>query len=1427
MQLEARGEPQLSIKLGHSADPVVDGCFLPLLLADQAELSLSGLLRLIERLDATAELTLGPEGCRIPLALGPATLALELDPKAQIALLLRLDPGTPNARLARAVISCAPALELASPLASLRELLFSSGWIRSAVERLRATLPPQLMPIIESVGMSTDSIVGLEISEVALEANDEADRLELRISGALRLFGQLSLPLERLKVPAALLPNLSPSLAELVTQLQQFARDAELEKRGPKLETNALGAATDYLERARFALKTQARLPELQLEASAPDGIQTTLQATLTEPLIASARGELRRPKGQRTLQHEASLELRAAKRTAQFGIQGHLPTRVRDAGDPTVATDGRDAPRMTLSLAAGSQLPDMQLRVQRRHPLLDGQATGALDLTEIEVAADTSVEWCAGQPRVRCTRPVSASGRIGPLSTIAIDEGEAKLTSAFHGSVRFDANQRPDGWQLNGQIEASAETELQAHVTPIPELSLHDGLLAGGARTGVEATIQLQIGAEGARYSVDLAGSRVALRLLESRLRLDACALQLPLDTRLDGSVQCGGISAEGLLPWSVDLSWDLQGEPFLLQRCGGTTDADAVSLLTPALRQGTICVHLSDSGRLSFSGAQEGLYGERYFNALIDPASDPLEWYEILASDDAFAHIVAALELVAPAGAELLADVRQLIITTREIARREGVRQPDDLIPRTRMARALSLLLAGHPRLEGELAPMIKQVTDGHGLPLSATRQLLEHELGPAAGGFVVGALLNLFDLVLRPGPAVTMATAAEEPPLCSSGVHAHLLQGLPSAAQIQRIVRSGAPDRATVAQISALAPLLTSAQLDDILQHAHPAQWHADLLDHVHLVRQLKRRIAPLADGYGGIAHAAQPMTIGLFLGRALSITLPAGFSDAALAPPPLLVARCALGPEEIATLLRAGLASTRQGRRCQLNNRLLIELLKEGPAELSSAVLLELGHRSPRALSGLLYALLEQDQHKLAAPLDLPGLIAEKLEIDAPRQVDYLAGGRRARDSYYEDLSHLADHISAGADGYLAIKQHLQQVRHPTAGPLQLKHGHRDLAERACQAIAVADKEASGVGSGRSGRTARRRAGARYDEAFARCAELLRAQPRAVQLDWLRQFWQRSEEALRVLSVVRAHQLDIDHVRHWLAVRSGRERFRSESALLQAVVVALYAFSSDQQQLLADPLVRLLLDPSAGHYDFTLVSCMGLITDGEHGAELEHAYRRLAEQRGIRIVRAATGTGRPLEYNARRIIEAISRCDSPFGIIGYSQGLRQRLARREHPAQRYARAATTTRRAGSTQHALLLGERFRTWCGGNAEVQPCHGRRRTLIEALPGVLFVGGNSNGAPRATRRARCPSLSHLAGGGALDHPGAGARAAPRRPIPRRCTDLIEPNHRGRRSSARGARVHRTRPRRTDRRQPSRHTSSAERCEPRSATRIE
>ncbi len=275
---------------------------------------------------------------------------------------------------------------------------------------------------------------------------------------------------------------------------------------------------------------------------------------------------------------------------------------------------------------------------------------------------------------------------------------------------------------------------------------------------------------------------------------------------------------------------------------------------------------------------------------------------------------------------------------------------------------------------------------------------------------------------------------------------------------------------------------------------------------------------------------------------------------------------------------------------------------------------------------------------------------------------PRLEDYLAGGRWAKLSYYQELSNTAERILIAGQAYVAFRCHLQIAR----PPLQLavkRHRTSPLKkaeDRARKAVERADALGTECGFSSPKSRAETRAISAYRAAFQACAELLDIGGEAFQRRWFKKFWRRNYEALMVLSVVRNAQEGIDSVPRWLETRTGKKLPTSEQGLLETVVEALYYYRKDRAKLLRDPLARLLLDPPEAEYDFTVISAMGVITEGAGGRELEAAYERLFQRRGIRTIRADTATARSLDYNAARIEEAVRQASTPWGTLGYSQG-----------------------------------------------------------------------------------------------------------------------------------------------------------------------
>jgi hypothetical protein len=115
--------------------------------------------------------------------------------------------------------------------------------------------------------------------------------------------------------------------------------------------------------------------------------------------------------------------------------------------------------------------------------------------------------------------------------------------------------------------------------------------------------------------------------------------------------------------------------------------------------------------------------------------------------------------------------------------------------------------------------------------------------------------------------------------------------------------------------------------------------------------------------------------------------------------------------------------------------------------------------------------------------------------------------------------------------------------------------------------------------------------------------------------------------------------------------------------SKQEVIDAIIDTIIYTPRDRERLRRDPLVRLLISNPPGKYNFTIVSAMGVITDGKRGVELQDAFRRLNAKRGVDVVRSDTGTARSPEYNAIKIQDAIESAidlNKPFGLLGYSQG-----------------------------------------------------------------------------------------------------------------------------------------------------------------------
>jgi hypothetical protein len=171
---------------------------------------------------------------------------------------------------------------------------------------------------------------------------------------------------------------------------------------------------------------------------------------------------------------------------------------------------------------------------------------------------------------------------------------------------------------------------------------------------------------------------------------------------------------------------------------------------------------------------------------------------------------------------------------------------------------------------------------------------------------------------------------------------------------------------------------------------------------------------------------------------------------------------------------------------------------------------------------------------------------------------------MAGGRWARQSYYDAIFALASSIFEDAECYMALKFHLQRVRHhkesdPIPQPREEPKGKVDddyidsddhsekLLEAihlARQKIELADRQGNAIIIQLATNEKAIKGGSKYAsaidaylEAFNACARVRDIDKLAFHSDWFREFYQRNYDALMIKSVHDNVIANTDKVRYW--------------------------------------------------------------------------------------------------------------------------------------------------------------------------------------------------------------------------------------------------------------------------------------------------
>lgn len=209
-----------------------------------------------------------------------------------------------------------------------------------------------------------------------------------------------------------------------------------------------------------------------------------------------------------------------------------------------------------------------------------------------------------------------------------------------------------------------------------------------------------------------------------------------------------------------------------------------------------------------------------------------------------------------------------------------------------------------------------------------------------------------------------------------------------------------------------------------------------------------------------------------------------------------------------------------------------------------------------------------ALLELDQSSFRPQhqLDMKVLLESWLPgMRVPRREDYMAGGRWARQSYYQALFSLAKSILEDAECYMAMNSHLQRYRHAKESePIPLPREEQQKVEKdfndgdgdelqsklsdaiqiALNKINYADKKGEKLlpklvsnEKGAKRDKLYKEAIDAYHSAFEACKIVHGLDPQSFSSTWFRLFYQRNYNALMIKSVYDNVIDNVDDVRYW--------------------------------------------------------------------------------------------------------------------------------------------------------------------------------------------------------------------------------------------------------------------------------------------------
>ena len=1114
---------------------------------------------------------------------------------------------------------------------------------------------------IERAEEAVDSLIdGVSLTKLELRCYEHIDGalLHIYVSGQILLNNRMKFPFNSIRVPEFLLPKFYADIPKLLSQFCVEGEIGERIMRGilPIFDTfkgHVEGVAS--LKGPSFLFDTRDN-QRVSVNLEGISGIQFN--------------GKLN---GKRTGEGNLDVSLEAdLSKPHDILVRAEFSTlltdnQIMECGKVFASENG-----LTISMLGTA--PDLKARlvlndvcannihvsVENTNDLLKGSSKSQFTVEKIWLSGNTVLSMDTRQGIVYCDSfNFDSHGNVfsEPEKT-QLDFGKIRICNAG----LLDAPYIMKGWTENGeavftlQLDGGKHVKAEVEIEPIPELGISEPVIHADLQGMLKLSGQARIlkKSEG-RYVVTMDGTQVTANVSSIRAKcgkteLRSNGIQATLNilhSILDGN---------GLGAMNTRLAWDCADRDLDV----GVHD-EWLTLLIPELRKGSLDISVNEIGLIRISGG-DGLYDGHFFNALFNPNEEKAKLLSLLNHEFVGDHFSRIVHLIAPEKAFILDWFFHKLQVFKKKSAEFGFNALKSYIPLPNISRIAASVLFEHGDYYQTMYELIDQAIHGHGVDTEKFEHIIydslkkNEEYSANADSMIIDIRRAIKVLAQFAEPnRFTPPEVTHDVALCEDITYVDDYGKLPKAEDFytySKNLKDNIPKYKVYAEYCAG---LTLPQLDWFLSHDIVAK-DSKLYRRFSDLASIKHKIANQFPQGGG--YFLQDMSIDTFLATLIKLDekdcAAKGIKDECVAD----IFRSLIAPEDMAILLSATLSSKSHGRVAALNLYRIIQRLAERGRDYVNAVFYEMSQGSSRLLVGILVSFIDFDLSVMRKPIDRAALLNQKLGLNvAPREA-YLHGGPREKESFYSDNLKAALQILQSTRPYLASKQRLQSFRHPLNA-----HASTSIDTRiARKTLELADNIAQNCRfDGEQPEGPIEESIKAYETAYDVCRTLLAQSPSAFKYDWFKSFWSRTYESNLVHCVLKNYLEDVDNVRFWFRQRLGRTmEGESRQAMIRDIIHTLYYHKEDQERLLADPLIRLSLETPPGRVDFTVIGSMGIITNGRQGWELTQTFGRLERDRGIKLIRSDTGTICTLDYNARRIIDAIQSVKGPFGILGYSQG-----------------------------------------------------------------------------------------------------------------------------------------------------------------------